>query len=172
MRQDISAAKKLGANGVVLGLLKANGKVDVKRTRQLVALASPLRVTFHRAVDMSSNLLGSLRDLQRTGVHCVLTSGGQQTAAKGAAMLRRLVRAADGTLVIMAGSGIEQSNVAALIERTGVRAIHASLRFPLPSNMRYRNAKVSMATAKNREYQRQVVREDQVRELLRAALGH
>jgi copper homeostasis protein CutC len=171
MRRDISSAKDSGANGVVLGLLNSDGQVDVKRTRQLVEVASPLKITYHRAFDISSELLCSLRDVQETGVHCVLTSGGKQTAAKGAAMLRRLVEAANGTLDIMAGSGINDSNVADLLRRTGVHVLHASFKSPVTSKMLHRTAKVSMGVVKGGQYQRHVVREDKVRKLLRAAWG-
>ncbi len=169
MQDDISVAKQLGADGVVLGILDLDGRVDAKRTRQLVDLAAPLRVTFHRAFDMSSDLFASLRDLQAAGVHCVLTSGGQQTAAEGAETLRRLVEAANGGMSIMAAGGIEDHNVASLIERTCVREIHASLKFPVPSSMRYQNEKISMGTVTGREYQRFVVHQDKVRKLLHAA---
>jgi len=169
MQRDIFVAKQEGANGVVLGLLDADGSVDVKRTRQLVELAAPLKVTFHRAFDMSSDLFRSLRNLQMTDVHCILTSGGEQTAFEGAETLRRLVQAASGKIGIMAGGGIDDHNVATLIEQTGVREIHASLRSPAPSPMQYKNDKVSMGSLKGREYQRFVVDQQKVQRLLQAA---
>jgi copper homeostasis protein len=169
MRLDILMAKQLGADGVVLGILDLDGKVDIRRTKQLFDLAAPMRVTYHRAFDMSSDLFASLRDLQTMGVHCVLTSGGQQSAAEGAETLRRLVRASSGSTTIMAGGGIEDHNVSTLIERTGVREIHASLKFPVLSPMRYQNDKISMGPSNGREYQRFVVQQEKVRNLLQAA---
>src|SRR5271169_237450 len=56
MRCDILAAKKIGADGVVSGILNADGSVDIERTRELVELSRPLRVTLHRAFDMSADL--------------------------------------------------------------------------------------------------------------------
>jgi copper homeostasis protein len=169
MQRDILMAKQLGADGVVLGILDLDGKVDVSRTKQLVDLAAPLRVTYHRAFDMSSDLFASLRDLQTMGVHCVLTSGGKQSASEGAEVLKRLVTASSGSIAIMAGCGIEDHNVSSLIERTGVREIHASLKSPIPSPMRYRNDKISMGAEKGREYQRFVVHQQKVQRLLQAA---
>jgi copper homeostasis protein len=171
MQRDILTSKQLGADGVVLGVLDLDGRVDTRRTRQLVDLAAPLRVTFHRAFDMSLDLFQSLLDLQTTGVHSILTSGGKQSASEGADTLRRLVDTANGSVGIMAGGGIEDHNVAALIEQTGVREIHASLKFPVASSMRYRNNRISMGTAKGREYERFVVREDMVQNFLRAVLN-
>jgi copper homeostasis protein len=171
MRRDILLAKERGANGVVLGILNADGNVDKIHTREFVELATPLKVTFHRAFDMSQDLFRSLADLEGIGVHCVLTSGGEQTAVKGIGTLRRLVEVANGELAIMAGSGIKERNVAKIVKETGVRQIHASLKLELPSTMRFQNRKISMGTVKGREYRRYVVDEQGVRRLLRAALN-
>ena len=55
-RRDIMLAKKLGADGVVLGILDAHGNADIARSRELVELARPLHLTCHRAFDMSADL--------------------------------------------------------------------------------------------------------------------
>jgi copper homeostasis protein len=170
MQRDVLMAKQLGADGVVLGILDLDGGIDIPRTKQLVDLAAPLNVTFHRAFDMSPDLLKSLRDLQSTGVDRVLTSGGKQTAIEGAAALKQLVDAAKNDIGIMAASGIEEHNVAELLERTGVREVHASLRSAVPSSMRYQNQQISMGTSKGREYQRFVVDKGKVEKLLAGAL--
>jgi copper homeostasis protein len=169
MQRDILMARQLGANGVVLGILDLDGNVDASRTTELVDLAAPMKVTFHRAFDMSSDLFASLRRLQTTGVHCVLTSGGKPTAVEGAEVLKQLVVAASGSPAIMAGGGIEDHNVSELIERTGVREIHASLKFPIQSPMRYQNDEIAMGAEKGREYRRFVVHAQKVQKLLQAA---
>ncbi len=169
MQRDILQAKQLGADGVVFGILDLDGRVDTPRTKLLVDLATPLKVTFHRAFDMTCDLIASLCELKTTGVHCVLTSGGQQTAAEGAVVLKQLVQAADNRIGIMAASGIEAENVAELLKRTGVREVHASLRSAVSSSMRYQNQRVSMGASKEREYQRFVVDQEKVRKLLSAA---
>ncbi len=169
MQRDLLMAKHLGADGVVLGILDLDGKIDIQRTKQLVALAAPMQVTFHRAFDMSGDLICSLRDLQITGIHRILTSGGKQTAVEGAEMLKKLVESANGSIGIMAASGIDAHNVAELLQRTGVREVHASLRSTLASSMRYQNEQVSMGATKGREYQRFVADQQKVRTLLSAA---
>ena len=171
MRRDILLAKERGANGVVLGLLNSNGNVNKVHTREFVELAAPLKVTFHRAFDMSQDLFRSLADLEGTGVHCILTSGGEQTALEGIGILKRLVEAANGELAIMAGSGIKERNVAKIVKETGVRQIHASLKLAVPSTMHYQNRKISMGTVKGHEYSRYVVDEQEVQRLLQAALN-
>jgi copper homeostasis protein len=84
MQRDLLMAKQLRADGVVLGILDLDGKIDIHRTKQRVALAAPMQVTFHRAFDMSEDLVQSPHDLQATGVHRILTSAGEQTATEGA----------------------------------------------------------------------------------------
>lgn len=171
MRHDIRLAKEQGANGVVLGLLDSLGNVDAKHTGELVELASPLKVTFHRAFDMSQDLFRSLSDLEQIGVHCVLTSGGEQTALEGVRMLRRLVKEANGQLAIMAGSGIKEQNVAMIVKQTGVRQIHASLKLSVPSTMQFQKRRISMGGLRGREYRRYVVDQQEVERLLRAAVN-
>jgi copper homeostasis protein len=168
MQRDLLMAKQLRADGVVLGILDLDGRIDIQRTKQLVALAAPMQVTFHRAFDMSGDLFQSLCDVRATGAHRILTSGGKQTAAEGAEMLKALVESANGSIGIMAASGIEEQNVAELLQRTGVREVHASLRSTVPSAMRYHNERVSMGATKGREYQRFVADQEKVRRLLSA----
>lgn len=169
MRRDILTAKQLGADAVVFGILDLDGKIDVVRTKKLVKIAAPLKVTFHRAFDMTSDPFSAFRDLQRAGVHRVLTSGGKQTALEGAGTLKQLVAAAPDDITVMAGSGIKDDNVAMLIEQTGVHEIHASLRSAVQSPMRFRNDKISMGAEPGREYQLYVVDARKVQDLLVAA---
>ena len=80
MKREIVLAKQLGANGVALGVLDAQGRVDVPRTRELAELARPLSVTFNRAFDVTPDLAAALEDVMRSGADRVLTSGGKATA--------------------------------------------------------------------------------------------
>ncbi|HEV3040078.1 MAG TPA: copper homeostasis protein CutC [Candidatus Angelobacter sp.] len=169
MQYDVRTAKELGADGVVFGILEEGGHIDIKRARSLLELARPMSVTFHRAFDMSSNLDEALEEVINSGVDRVLTSGGEQTAEAGIAALAKLVRAAEDRIVIMAGSGINETNVARIIAETRVREVHASLKTPVPSPMLYRNERLSMGAIPGCEYQRFVVLENKVRELLAAA---
>ncbi len=169
MRRDVLMAKQLGAAGVVFGLLDADANVDIQRTRALVDLARPLKVTYHRAFDMSADLFRSLEQLKEAGADRILTSGGAPNAVEGAAALHRLVEHAGGSVIIMACGGINAQNVRVVLEKTGVREIHVGLRTTVASPMRYRNENISMGTQEGNEYQRFVVLEDKVAQLIRAA---
>jgi copper homeostasis protein len=127
MRASIELAKRLEMNGVVLGLLTADGLVDVARTRELVEVAKPLPVTFHRAFDECADPLASLEDVIHTGAARVLTSGGAASAAAGAKMLARLVAAAGERIIILPGAGIHAGNIAEVARATGAKEFHSGL---------------------------------------------
>lgn len=124
MQRDVATAVSLGVDGVVFGLLTPEGQVDVKRTRILMEAARPLAITFHRAFDVTADPLAAFEDLLTLGVDRLLTSGQQATAWEGRELIKQLQGRANGRLQIMAGSGINASNAAALIAATGVGEIH------------------------------------------------
>jgi copper homeostasis protein len=127
MKRSIAAAKKLGMDGIVLGILTPNQDVDVERTRELVAESAPLPVTFHRAFDVSVDLRKSLGDVLRTGATRILSSGGAFDAFKGAATLSLLRGAAHGQIEIVPGTGINPDNIAEVARITGACEIHSGL---------------------------------------------
>jgi len=168
MCRDVEAAKAAGADGVVLGILDPAGHVDIHRTRQLIDLARPLSITFHRAFDMSADLLRALEDVCATGADRLLTSGGEQTCSQGVGTIAQLVRLGRDRIKILAGGGIGLDNAAQIIERTGVKEIHVGLGSPVASPMLYRNPRVSLGKALGREYDRTQVLEENVRKLRHA----
>jgi copper homeostasis protein len=127
MRRDVDAAKEIGMDGVVLGLLGADGQIDVERTKQLVERARPLPVTFHRAFDECADLRRSLEDVIRTGAVRLLTSGGKRTAPEALDALGELVRIAGGRIAVMPGSGLHAGNIRKAVEKTGAWEFHAGL---------------------------------------------
>ena len=137
MAEDVKLCKKLGWNGVVIGLLQNDGSLDVRRTAKLVELAYPLEVTFHRAFDHCRDPFEALEQLIEIGCQRILTSGLQPTAPEGAALLAKLVEAADHRIIIMPGSGVRPNNIADLARATGAVEFHASLRTAAPSGMAF-----------------------------------
>jgi copper homeostasis protein len=127
MGQDIRDAQALGANGVVFGLLTEDDCVDQERMLLLVELARPLSVTFHRAFDVCEDLDMALEDVISVGADRVLTSGGRPDALSGAGRIAQLRESAGSRIRIMAGGGVRTSNVAQLVQRTGVLDVHTSL---------------------------------------------
>jgi copper homeostasis protein len=127
MREGIRCAQQTGMDGIVLGLLDGEGQVDVVRTRQLVNLAQPLPVTFHRAFDACGDLSTALEAVIGAGARCILTSGGQPRAVDGLAILAQLVKQAGNRIVIMPGGGVDADNAMQVLQNTSAREIHASL---------------------------------------------
>jgi copper homeostasis protein len=93
----------------------------------MVKAASGLPVTFHRAFDLTPNLLEALEQLIEAGVSRVLTSGAAATALEGVDAISRLVDRARGRITVMAGGGVRENNVGEIIARTGVSEIHARI---------------------------------------------
>jgi copper homeostasis protein len=127
MRRDIEAAKTFRMDGVVLGLLNADGRIDVERSAELVEQARPLPVTYHRAFDECTDLYRSLEDVIKTGATRLLTSGGKRTAPEALGGLGELIRLAGERLIVMPGSGLHAGNIRDAVKRTGAREYHAGL---------------------------------------------
>ncbi len=168
MKADVIQAKDLGADGIVLGLLDQEGHVDVERIRELVRLACPMQVTFHRAFDMSANLDESLARVIETGANRILTSGGMQTVTQGAEQVMHLIHAARGRIQIMAGGGIRQENIRKIALRTHATEFHCSLRIRTQSPVTFQNHGLKLGTVANDEFARYVVLEENVRGLREA----
>lgn len=146
MRKDIDLARKLGADGVVLGVLLADGTVDVARTKALVNYASPMKVTFHRAFDLTPDPMKALKAVIETGAERILTSGQKATAVEGIALLEQLSKEAGDRIEIMAGGGVNHDNAAQLAE-AGVHSLHLTAKAFRPGRQKYFPAEVSMAGA-------------------------
>jgi copper homeostasis protein len=143
MLRDIEHARMAGATGVVFGILTADGKVDIERTRALVEAAKGMECTFHRAVDMTEDYEQAVEDVIATGCHRILTSGGYDKAIDGIDNIRRAVEIAAGRIEIMAGSGVVAANAEALAA-IGVDALHFSAKTTIMGGMKYRNPRISM----------------------------
>ena len=137
MQHDIKLCRQLGFEGVVLGLLLADGHIDIHRTKQLVELAYPMEVTFHRAFDRCANPLQSLEDVIACGCNHILSSGQRTAATNGQTLLKQLVKQANGRIAIMPGSGVRSNNIAGLAKFTGATMFHSSARIQIHSNMNF-----------------------------------
>lgn len=144
MKREVEIVKSLGVNGIVIGILKPDGEIDVDRMKELIRLARPLTVTFHRAFDMTRDPFEALDTLMSLGVERVLTSGQKNRAIDGADLIRQLVERAQDQIIIMPGAGVTAGNVRELMAATGAREVHMSLKEKAASLMEYRNDQVVM----------------------------
>lgn len=166
MLLDIDRARTAGATGVVFGILTADGRVDVERTRMLVEAARGMETTFHRAVDMTEDYERAIEDVIAAGCTRILTSGGYDKAIDGIDNIRRAVELSRCKIEIMAGSGVVAANARALMD-VGVDALHFSAKRMVAGGMKYRNPRISMGgSAAVDEYALRVVDENEVNEIL------
>ena len=147
MQHDIRVAKKLGADGVVFGILTPDGDVDTERMVVLLELARPLKVTCHRAFDMAADPRQALEALIVLGVDRVLTSGGENTALEGLDLIAELTEQAGGRIVVMPGGGITERNIGRIAAASGAHEIHASARKTIDGAMIHRNTHAFMGGA-------------------------
>ena len=138
MLEDIRVVKKLGCDGIVTGILTAEGKVDKMKMRQVCALAYPLGVTFHRAYDRTINPLEALEDIIEMGCERILTSGQKPYALDGIDLIKKLIEKADERIIIMPGSGVNSNNIEEFV-KTGATEFHTSARTKIKSRMDYIN---------------------------------
>jgi len=170
MRHDAAAAKALGADGIVLGLLNPDGTVDRHRTAELMAIARPLPVTFHRAFDMTRDPFEALDTLIALGVDRVLTSGQEPTVLEGIDLIAALVERAAGRIIVMPGGGITERTAPKIVRALKVSEMHFAALEPQPGLMQYRNPRVFMGgTLRPPEYTLEVTKPEGVAAIIAAA---
>lgn len=172
MAYDIGVARKAGADGVVMGVLRPDGTVNIKAMRRLMDAAQGMSVTFHRAFDVCRDPFEAMEEIIGLGCDRILSSGQEPTAEKGMTLLGQLNGRAAGRIIIMPGCGVNAANIARIARATGCGEFHFSGRSEVASAMRYRNPHVSMSgTEGSDEYGRQLTDPAKIR-AAREALEH
>jgi copper homeostasis protein len=139
MKKDIEMCKRLSVDGVVFGILNADGTLDKKRCKKLIDAARPLQVTCHRAFDKTNDPLQALEDCIEVGFNRILTSGQQQHALQGIALITELVKRAGERIVILPGSGIQEESAYKIVSQSGVKELHLSAKMFRRSEMLFQN---------------------------------
>lgn len=144
MKEDVLFARKTGAEGVVFGILNADGTIDKFRMRKLAELARPMGITCHRAFDMTADPFQAMEDLIELGIDRILTSGQQENALLGAPLIKDLITRAKGRIVIMPGGGIKEHNIKEVISATGANEFHLYLPKTVKSRMTFQRQDIHM----------------------------
>ena len=144
LRRQVRRFAALGADGVVIGVLRPDGALDEPRMAELISLAGGCGVTLHRAFDLCRDPFEALEAARRLGVDTILTSGQQASCAQGAPLLRELAARSGGRPQIMIGAGVNTDVIRALQPETGADAFHLSAKRTEPSRMAYRREGVPM----------------------------
>ncbi len=126
MKRDVQCCLELGCAGIVLGILRPDGGIDIERCLELVTLSGAMQLTFHRAFDRCSNRVQGLEEIIDMGFHRILTSGGREYAEEGILELTDLVNQAKNRISIMPGSGITAENLMSLAKDTRAFEFHTT----------------------------------------------
>ncbi len=157
MKDEILISKELGVDGVVFGILTSDGVVDTKRCGILVELAKPMKLTFHRAFDVTEDPYIALEKIIELGFDRLLTSGQEPSVMEGIDLISELVDIAEDNIVIMPGCGITTKNMEKVVERSGAREFHVLINTSIESKMKYRSDDVFMGSSvRNPEYSREI----------------
>lgn len=125
MKAEIDLAKKVGAFGVVFGLLTVDNKIDIKNTRILAEYAKPFPVTFHKAIDEMDNPVEGVHELLKIeNIKRILTSGGKPTATEGQEKIREMIKVAGDKIIILVAGKVLDSNVEEIQKITGAKELH------------------------------------------------
>jgi copper homeostasis protein len=139
MKKDVQVCKEFGCDGIVTGILTADGKVDKNRCKELIDLAYPLEATFHRAFDRVKEPLEALEDIIDLGFERVLTSGLKPKTVESTSLLAELIKMADERIITMPGSGVNSENIISIAKSTGAKEFHSSATISKESRMKYIN---------------------------------
>lgn len=138
MRRDVEICGEYGIDGIVTGILRQDGEIDIERTAMLIELARPMKVTFHRAFDMCTDPQRGLQDIISTGADMLLTSGQKNSASEGIDLIKKLIDKAGSKITVMPGSGINETNIEHIARSTGATQFHLSGSKPVDSAMTFR----------------------------------
>jgi copper homeostasis protein len=166
MKKDISHCQKLSVDGVVFGILTPDGRIDKKRCKEAIERARPLKVTCHRAFDMTRDPFEALEDCIEVGFDRILTAGQQAQALKGAELIGELVQRSNGRISIMAGSGVNENTVEEIVRVAGVNEIHFSATAFDESPMKYKNPNIAgMGSEEGSEFKLRTCDPERIRKM-------
>lgn len=170
MKRDIYQCQRISVDGIVFGILNADGTLDKKRCKELIDKARPLKVTCHRAFDMTRDPFETLEDCIEIGFDRILTSGHRTTAVLGANLIGELIKKANGRIAIMPGSGVNENTVEEIVLKTGAKEIHFSATTFRDSAMQYRNPAIAgMGSEEGSEFKYRTVDPQRVRAIRKLA---
>ena len=170
MKRDISQCQKISVDGVVFGILNPDGTLDKKRCKELIVKARPLKVTCHRAFDMTRDPFEALEDCIEAGFDRILTAGQQAQALKGADLIGELIKKANGRIAIMPGSGVNENTVQEILAKSKATEIHFSATAFRESEMNYKNQNIAgMGSDEGAEFKIRTVDPDRVRAMRKLA---
>jgi copper homeostasis protein len=144
MIKEVEMFRDLGADGVVIGILKPDGSLAIDRMKELVSAAGDMNVTLHRAFDVCKDPFEALESVAELGIDTILTSGQEKNAYEGRNLIKDLVARSSGKVDILVGGGVSADVIKELRPLTKAKSFHMSGKIEKDSPMIYRNERVNM----------------------------
>lgn len=111
MKEDIKICKELGVKGVVIGALNRDNTINYEVIKEMIDLAKPMSITFHKAIDELENPVTEVKKLANLGVNRILTSGTKETALEGKNILREMIKEAGEDIIIIVAGKVTKDNL-------------------------------------------------------------
>ena len=153
IRNAVKDFRKMGAEGVVVGILKPDGTLNMEQMKELMDAAGDMSVTLHRAFDVGADPIEAMEQAISLGIDTILTSGQKNTCLQGAELLKELETRSQGRITIQAGSGVGAEVIRQLYPLTGIKAYHMSGKVVTDSAMQFRKEGVNMGLPTFSEYE-------------------
>ena len=125
MLSDISTFKKIDIDGIVIGCLNKDDEIDLKKINLLIEKARPLKVIFHKAIDITSDPLKSLKNLIKySNINGVLTSGGFKKAEDGVKLLKKMLDICPINFELIIAGKITSENINKINQKLSAKFYH------------------------------------------------
>lgn len=167
IRREVRNFRKLGADGVVIGILRPDGMLDMERMKILMEEAEDMSVTLHRAFDVCVDPFETLEQAKELGINTILTSGQKNHCLDGRDTLKKLVECEEGRITIQVGSGVDAETIRQIQPYTKAHAFHMSGKQNLESAMVYRKEGVSMGIPSISEFEIIRTEQEKIRQAVR-----
>ena len=153
IKEEVKLFRELGADGIVIGILKPDGTLDIERIKEIITLAGDMSITLSRAFDMCMDPFKALEEAKEIGINTILTSGQKDSCLQGAELINSLVERAGDDIDILIGGGVTPESIKLLYDKTGARSYHMSGKVTLKGDMNYFNREVNMGLSGFDEYE-------------------
>ena len=163
LKEEVEQFRELGADGVVIGILKPDGRLNMEQMAELAKAAGGMGITMHRAFDVCRAPFEALEQCVSLGIDTILTSGQKRSAWEGRELLAKLVERAGGHLDILAVAGIRPDVIPELAACTGIKSFHLSGKMVIDSRMEFRREGIPMGIPGSNEFEIWQTDEEQVR---------
>lgn len=163
MKKEVELFRDKGAEGVVIGALNKDGSIDFEFMKEVKSLCGNMKLVLHRAFDVCKDPKDTIEKMISIGVDTILTSGQENNCLKGIHLIKELSEVYSNRINIMAGSGLNSSNISEFLNKTTITSFHMSAKKVLDSEMKFRKENVSMGIPSLSEYEVWRTNEEEVK---------